>query len=216
MRSPAWGVSTPARIFSNVDLPAPFGPDQHDALAALGLEIHAAIDHVFAVGLVDVLELDDPQAAALRLGKLEIQRASVGLGRVDLVHALDLLELALGLGGLGVLGAEAVDELHQARDLAFLMLVGGEELLLVGFALLEVLVVVAAVTDQAALANFDDAADELVQKLAVVRDDENRAGIGLQVVLEPQQRFEVEVIGRLVEQQQVGLLRRAAGPGARA
>jgi hypothetical protein len=40
-----------------------------------------------------------------------------------------------------------------------------------------------------------------------VRDDEDRARITLQVLLEPQQRLEVEVVGRLVEHQQVGFLR---------
>ena len=104
--------------------------DEHDALAALGLEIHAAIDHVFAVGMVDVLQRDDPQAAALRLGKLEIELAIFASRRVDLLHALDLLELALGLGGFGVLGPEPVDEFHQPGDFALLVFVGGKELLL--------------------------------------------------------------------------------------
>ena len=52
-------------------------PDQHDALAALGLEVHAAIDHVLAVGVVDVLQLDDLEPAALRLRELEIELAVV-------------------------------------------------------------------------------------------------------------------------------------------
>ena len=155
--------------------------------------------------------LIDLQPAALRLGELEIQLALVALGRLDLVHALDLLELALGLRGLGVLGAEAVDELHQAGDFALLVFVGGQELLLVGLALFEVLVVAAAVTDQLALADFDDAADKLVEELAVVRDDENRAGIALQILLEPEQRLQVEMVGRLVQQQQVRLLRQQPG-----
>ena len=149
--------------------------------------------------------------AALRLRELEIELAVVALGRLDLVHALDLLELALGLGGLGVLGAEAVDELHQAADFALLVFVGGQLLLLVGLALFEILVVVAAVADQPALADLDDAADKLVQELAVVRDDENRAGVALQILLEPEQRLEVEMVGRLVEQQQVRLLRQQPG-----
>ena len=76
-----------------------------------------------------------------------------------------------------------------------------------GFALDKVLVVVAAIADELALADFHDAADELVEKFAVVRDDENRAGIILQITLKPEQRFEVEMVRRLVEQQQVRLLR---------
>jgi len=79
-----------------------------------------------------------------------------------------------------------------------------------GFALVEVIVVVAAVTDEFALANFDDAADELVEELAVVRDNENRAGIGLEIFLEPKEGFEVEVVGWFVEQEEIGLLRQQA------
>ena len=104
----------------------------------------------------------------------------------------------------------------QLRDFALLVFVGGEQLLLAGLALDEVFVVVAAIADELALADFHDAADELVQKLAVVRDDQDRAGITLQIFLEPEQRLEVEMVRRFVEQQQVRLLRRAAARGARA
>src|SRR5262249_54952876 len=55
------------------------------------------------------------------------------------------------------------------------------------------------------------AADELVEEFAVMRDDENRAGIGLEIILEPKERFEVEVICRFVEQEQIGLLCQQAG-----
>ena len=40
-----------------------------------------------------------------------------------------------------------------------------------------------------------------------MRDDQDRAGVALQIVLEPEQRLEVEMVGRLVQQQQVRLLR---------
>ncbi len=44
-----------------------------------------------------------------------------------------------------------------------------------------------------------------VQQAAVVRDDQRRAGEARQPALQPQRRFEVEVVGRLVQQQQVGV-----------
>ena len=46
---------------------------------------------------------------------------------------------------------------------------------------------------------------DVVEKVAVVADDEDRRGAALQIVGEPQHPFEVEVVGRLVEQQQVRL-----------
>ena len=46
----------------------------------------------------------------------------------------------------------------------------------------------------------------LIEKFAVVRNHQDRAGIVLQIFLKPEQRFEVEMVGRFVEQQQVRLL----------
>src|ERR1043166_182013 len=183
------------------------GADEDGALAALGLKGDAAINGVAAVSKVDVLELDDALATAFGLGKVEVELAVVGGGCLDFVHALDLLELALRARCHRVLGAEAIDEFHEAANLALLTFIGGDELLLGGFALQKVIVVIAAITNEFALANLDDAADELIEEFAVVRDDEDRAGITLQIALEPKQRFEIEMVGGFVEQQEVRLLR---------
>ena len=52
---------------------------------------------------------------------------------------------------------------------------------------------------------LDDPRREALQKRAVVGDEEDRAGILGEKVLEPRNRVDVEVVGRLVEQQDVGL-----------
>jgi hypothetical protein len=44
-----------------------------------------------------------------------------------------------------------------------------------------------------------------VQEIAVVADQEEGLGIAPQVVLEPQARLEIKMVGRLVQEQQVGL-----------
>ena len=51
---------------------------------------------------------------------------------------------------------------------------------------------------------MEDGVDDIVEEVALVADDDQRAGIALEEVLEPQRRFEIEVVRRLVEQQQVG------------
>jgi hypothetical protein len=66
-------------------------------------------------------------------------------------------------------------------------------------------VVVARVGDQVAAVDLDDLADHAVQELAVVRGHHERALERAQPLLEPQDRLEIEVVGRLVEQQRVGL-----------
>ena len=47
---------------------------------------------------------------------------------------------------------------------------------------------------------------DVVEEVAIVRDGHDRALVFLQEALEPGDRFGVEVVGRLVEQQQVGRL----------
>ena len=48
-----------------------------------------------------------------------------------------------------------------------------------------------------------DAGDDGIEEVAIVRDEDDRVGIGAKVLLEPVAGLEVEMIGRLVEQQQV-------------
>ena len=52
---------------------------------------------------------------------------------------------------------------------------------------------------------MDDLLGHPVQQMAVVADQEQGARITQQIVLEPEAGLEVEMVGRLVEQQQVGL-----------
>ena len=109
------------------------------------------------------------------------------------------------LGGLGGLGLEAGDERLDVAALVVLLLLELEvEALLLAPGLLE-LVVAAGVEGELALREMQDGRDGAVQQLAVVADDEDGVGVVAQIVLEPQRAFEVEIVGGLVEQQQVGL-----------
>ncbi|MPN31241.1 hypothetical protein SDC9_178715 [bioreactor metagenome] len=111
---------------------------------------------------MDVLQGNDPLPAALRLGEFEIELWTILFRGFNPVHALDLFELGLSLCGLGILGPETVDEIHQTPDFALLMFINGQELLFVGLALFQVIVVIAAVTNEFALADFNHAADQLI------------------------------------------------------
>ena len=52
-----------------------------------------------------------------------------------------------------------------------------------------------------------------VEEIAVVRDQDEGVGIVLQIVFQPVARFEIEVVGGLVEQQQIGLVKQQLGEG---
>ena len=47
--------------------------------------------------------------------------------------------------------------------------------------------------------------DDVVEQIALVADDDHRRAVALEEILQPQGRFEIEMVRRLVEQQQVGL-----------
>jgi hypothetical protein len=52
---------------------------------------------------------------------------------------------------------------------------------------------------------MQDRAHRAVQKPAVVADDQHGVRVAREVAFQPQRAFEVEIVRRLVEQQQVGL-----------
>src|SRR5262249_18616066 len=56
-----------------------------------------------------------------------------------------------------------------------------------------------------AAVEIDDARREATHERAVVRDENQRAAVASEIFFEPADRGDIEMIGRLVEQQQVGL-----------
>ena len=64
-----------------------------------------------------------------------------------------------------------------------------------------------------AAVQLEDPLGDVVEEVAVVRDGDDRARVLLQVPLQPGDRLGVEVVGRLVEQQQVGLLQQHLAQG---
>jgi hypothetical protein len=108
----------------------------------------------------------------------------------------------LRLGGLAGLGAETVDEPLQVLALGLFLLEG--DLLLaemLGALPLEG-GVVAGVQLRAPFVQVQDVGADAVEELAVVRDQQQRAGILQQPLFQPQHGVEVQVVGGLVEQQQ--------------
>ena len=149
-----------------------------------------------------------------------------GLGGLDL-RLLEAFQASLVLVHLGELAVAAValDQLLFARDLVGL---GRHVLVEAGVALGALAVVggvVAAEHGQVPVAQLPDPLDRAVQERPVVGRDEERSVAPAEVLLEPLEGAQVEVVGRLVEQHQVrvgdhqpgqggpGLL--AAGQGAR-
>ncbi len=79
--------------------------------------------------------------------------------------------------------------------------------------LLEPAGVVALVGDAAAAVELEDPAGDVVEEVAIVGDGHDRPLVVAQMALEPRHRLGVEVVGGLVEQEQVGLGEEQAGEG---
>lgn len=194
-----------AKKFEEGGFAGAVGADEDDALTAFRLEVNALVNFGVAISEVHVFERDGALASARRLGEADAHAPFGVLRCFDFFHAFDLFEFALGLGGFAGLGAKAVGKALEGFDFFLLVLVGGEVLGLAGGALVEEVVVVAAVGVQAAVAQFKNAGDKGVEEGAIVRDHEEAAGVGLEVVLKPSEGLEIEVVGGLVKHEQVGL-----------
>ena len=148
--------------------------------------------------------LGKPNASALLLAR-----------RLD---ALDPVELLLPRGGLARARARAElrDEALEPGDLLTLALERlGLVLQRLG-ALAAVGAVLHVVELAAAALELEHARRDALEEPAIVRDEQHGAVEAVELVLEPLERAQVEVVRRLVEQQQVGVRReRARERGAR-
>ena len=198
---PLSGVSSPVIILNSVVLPAPLAPitptipargrskdsDSISRRSPKPLDSVGRGQHLLA------------EARARRDVDLDLVELDVALFGDQLLVAgqarLGLRAFALGVGAhpfeLG--GDRALAALFRA------LFLGHARLLL-----LEPARVVALVGDALAAVELEDPAGDVVEEVAVVRDGDDRALVLGQVLLQPRDRLGVEVVGGLVQQQQVG------------
>src|SRR5436309_8005922 len=155
--------------------------------------------------MIDIFQRDHAQTATYRLWEMELDPFAARDRRRNFFHAIDLFQLALRLRCFAGFGAKSIGKQLERCDFLLLILVRGEMLFFARSFLLDKTIPVAPITDEFRVRDLDDAADELIQKFAIVRDHDNRAGISSQIFLEPLKRFEIEMIRRFVEQKEVGL-----------
>ena len=74
-----------------------------------------------------------------------------------------------------------------------------------------VLVVVSSVTMKFCLRDFDNRPDQLVEEFAIVGNHQDGAWVVSKVLLKPDKRFEVEMVGGFVQQEEIGFLNEEAG-----
>src|SRR3954447_14584532 len=175
-------------------------PDHADDPAARQGEVEVVDQQIVAEALLDAAGLDDDVAKAR-------PRRDVDLGALDLLRALFAQQLLVGIeAGLALRLARArrhADPFELALEGLLLARLGLLFLLeAVGF-LLEPRRVIAFPRDPAPAIELEDPAGDVVEEIAVVSHGDDRALVVLEKALEPGDRLGVEMVGRLVEQQQV-------------
>ena len=66
-------------------------------------------------------------------------------------------------------------------------------------------VIAAGIQHQLLVFEMQDMADGTVQKATIMADDDDGMGIARQIGFQPQRAFQIQIVGRFVQQQQIGL-----------
>jgi len=201
------GGATAGESLDQGRLAGPVGADEDHVLAALDLEAGAGEEGAARNLDRGVDHLQHHPAGSLRRLEGEAQVAAVAaLGhRAVALGLLDLLDPRLRLPRLRRLVAEALDEALHPLDLGLLALDRLAEGDLTRRLLLAPSVPGPSEEAGALRLQLQHRGPNRLQEPAVVGDEDDRGVEVDEVGLEPLQRGDVEVVGRLVEQQQVGL-----------
>jgi len=147
-------------------------------------------------------------AAGSDLVEADVGAGNVGAGQIVGLQALDLFASTRNLRGAGSCG-KAGDEVVELGDLlvalGVLRFEGGANL---RFGHHHV-VVAAGVGDDGLIVDVGGVGGDAVEEVPIMGDGDQRAVVAVQEVLEPVDGFEIEVVGRLVEEQRLGLAERA-------
>ena len=155
-----------------------------------------------AVAGFDMIQADQRERQLGRRRELDPELA-LGAHRLGAGQLGQPLHPRLRLLGLGGLGLEAVDEALQVGALGLLLVVGNLLLAqLLGALALEVGIAAHVQLGPAAV-QVQGMGGDVVQELAVMRDQQQGARVLEQPLLQPEHRIQVQVVGRLVQQQQV-------------
>ena len=174
--------------------------DQRDFFAALDIG-RERLDHFHAVvGFRDALDFQRMAARMLVHLKADVRTGDIRSRQFRGLQALDFFLARGGLRGTRA-GRKTRDEFVQLRDFLFALRVFRFDAR-ANRRLGEHHVVIAAVVhDHGLVVDVGGVRADAVQKMAVVRNDDQHAFVFDQIVLQPVDRIEVQVVGRLVEQQ---------------
>src|SRR5579863_9076913 len=133
------------------------------------------------------------------------------LGQLNSFDFLQLFDPALHLPGFGCLITETIDKSFQMMDAFLLVPLACLELGPPVRLLFQVAVVIAGVEISMPVPEFQDLVYGNVQKIPVMGDENVSERIVVQISFQPIAGFEIQVIGGLIEQQQIGSFQEQLG-----
>ena len=154
--------------------------------------------------------LDDLVSKARAVGNGNVESGVLFLGALG-KHALVVVDAGFVFGAtpFGALANPVELAVEFFPALALVLLFLGQTLAL----LLQPRRVIALVGNALASVEFENPSRHVVEEVAVVRHTQHRALVLFEVLLQPIDGFRVEVVGRLVQQQDVRLLKQQATQG---
>ena len=178
------------------------GPDDAHDSAGRHLKAQVVDQHAVAKGLGDVHKLNHFLAQAIGHGDKDfVGLVALLVFKVAQFFKAGQTRFALGLAGLGVL-ARPFQLFLQGLGARFLAFLFGLQARLL---LAQPVAVIAFVGNARATVQLQNPFGGVIQEVAVMGNSHHGAGVALQKLLQPVHRFGVQVVGRLVEQQHVGL-----------
>jgi hypothetical protein len=125
-----------------------------------------------------------------------------GLGEFDPLELLQLLDPALHLAGFGRFGPETGDEAFRLADHGLLVVKGGPLQFQPLRLFHQIVGIVAPIHAQFAQAQLPGNRGDPVEKGPVMGDDDHCPLVLEEKILQPGQRIEIEMVGRLIKEQQ--------------
>ena len=178
--------------------------DKGDLVALPDDEIRAAEDMLRPERHPGFVDLGHDLSRAGCGRELDIERRQVFLLDLEPFEAFELLDARLHLIRLGRFVTELLDEFLGLFDHALLVFIGSHLLRPAFGAQHDVFRIGNLVIGRFAQREFDRAIGDVVEESSVVRDQQHGAAVILQVILEPLDRLDVEMVRRLVEQEDRG------------
>ncbi len=177
-------------------------PQQPDATARQQRQVDLVQHQRLAMADLTVADGQQGIGGFPRRRELEAERR-IDVGRSYALHSLQSLEPALGLTGLGGLGFEAVNEALDLGDAGLLAFIAG---LLLSQPLAPLALkgrIIAGVRHQFVLFEVHHMRGDTIHEIPVVGNEQQGARVTGQPILQPQTGIQIQVVGGLVQQQQI-------------